>query len=69
MSSYVLDVKLDVFLEECCDLDQMKVVLKFSFHGLLIWFVVVLLDSDIEGQSHVLELGLTQLFFDNVCLL
>ena len=66
MSSYVLDVKLDVFLEECRDLDQMKVVLKFSLHGLLIWFVVVLLDSDIEGQSHVLELGLTQLFFDNV---
>ena len=49
MSSNVFDEKLNILLEKSCDLDQLKVMLELSFHGLLIRLIIVLLDADVKG--------------------
>ena len=49
MSSNVFDEKLNIFLEESCDLNQLKVMLELSFHGLLVRFIIILLNADVES--------------------
>ena len=49
MGSNVFDEELNIFLEKGCNLNQLKVMLELSLHGILIRFIIILLNTDIEG--------------------